>query len=61
MREWLTDRVLGAKSGPGYHARYFQLKKFSEEQRKRWVGERRGAYTRYVDTIGCLEPDLIGY
>ncbi|KAG8715804.1 hypothetical protein FRC11_014799 [Ceratobasidium sp. 423] len=37
----------GAKSGPGYHARYFQLKKFSEDERKRWVHERRGAYTSF--------------
>ncbi|KAJ1302022.1 hypothetical protein OPQ81_000857 [Rhizoctonia solani] len=37
----------GAKSGPGYHARFFQLKKFTEEQRKQWVHQRRGAYTSF--------------
>ncbi|KDN36727.1 hypothetical protein RSAG8_10656, partial [Rhizoctonia solani AG-8 WAC10335] len=37
----------GAKSGPGYHGRYFQLKKFTEDQRKRWISERRGAYTSF--------------
>ncbi|CAE6501183.1 unnamed protein product [Rhizoctonia solani] len=37
----------GAKSGPGYHARFFQLKKFNEDQRKKWVSERRGAYTSF--------------
>ncbi|KAF8734796.1 Etoposide-induced protein 2.4 (EI24), partial [Rhizoctonia solani] len=37
----------GAKSGPGYHARYFQLKRFSQDQRKQWISERRGAYTSF--------------
>ncbi|KAF8755679.1 Etoposide-induced protein 2.4 (EI24), partial [Rhizoctonia solani] len=37
----------GAKSGPGYHARYFQLKRFPQDQRKRWISERRGAYTSF--------------
>jgi len=37
----------GAKSGPGYHARYFQLKRFSEEQRKQYVKQHRGAYTSF--------------
>jgi hypothetical protein len=40
--------LLGAKSGPGYHSRYFQLKKWSEEQSKQHVAQHRGAYTRYV-------------
>ncbi|CAE7187191.1 unnamed protein product [Rhizoctonia solani] len=37
----------GAKSGPGYHARYFQLKKFTDDERKHWVSARRGAYTSF--------------
>jgi len=37
----------GAKSGPSYHERYFQLKRFSEEQRRQYVKERRGAYTSF--------------
>ncbi|CAE6406996.1 hypothetical protein ACGC1H_002280 [Rhizoctonia solani] len=37
----------GAKSGPGYHARYFQLKRFTEDERKRWISKRRGAYTSF--------------
>ncbi|KAG8777921.1 hypothetical protein FRC12_000125 [Ceratobasidium sp. 428] len=37
----------GAKSGPGYHARYFQLKQWSEEQRKQHISQHRGAYTSF--------------
>ncbi|KAF8601541.1 hypothetical protein BDV93DRAFT_413190, partial [Ceratobasidium sp. AG-I] len=37
----------GAKSGPSYHARYFQLKQFSEDQRKQYVKQRQGAYTSF--------------
>jgi len=37
----------GAKSGPGYHSRYFQLKRWSEEQRKQHVSQHRGAYTSF--------------
>ena len=44
----LLGYILGAKSGPSYHERYFQLKNFSEEQRKQYVKQRQGAYTRYV-------------
>jgi len=35
----------GAKTGPGLHERYFQLKKFSQQQRKEQIKKRRGAYT----------------
>ncbi|KAG8747735.1 hypothetical protein FRC10_011864 [Ceratobasidium sp. 414] len=37
----------GAKSGPGYHARYFRLKRWSEEQRKQHISQYRGAYTSF--------------
>ncbi|WVQ84119.1 hypothetical protein IAT38_006264 [Cryptococcus sp. DSM 104549] len=35
----------GLKAGPGYHARYFQLKGFDKEKRQAFVKKRRGAYT----------------
>lgn len=37
----------GAKSGPSYHQRYFQLKKISKEQQAKFIHERRGAYTSF--------------
>ncbi|KAL1412690.1 hypothetical protein Q8F55_000437 [Vanrija albida] len=37
----------GYKSGPGYHARYFQLKGFDKEQREGFVADRRGAYAGF--------------
>lgn len=33
--------------GPAAHARYFDLKKFSPEQRKSYLKQERGAYTAY--------------
>jgi len=38
----------GIKSGPGFHARYFQLKNFDRTRREAFVEARRGAYTAYV-------------
>jgi hypothetical protein len=40
--------LLGVRFGPGYHSRYFQLKKWSEAQRKQHVSQHRNAYTRCV-------------
>ncbi|TDL23745.1 hypothetical protein BD410DRAFT_897353 [Rickenella mellea] len=37
----------GRKSGPSYHARYFQLKEFSHEQREHFVKEHHGAYIAF--------------
>ena len=36
----------GRTTGPGAHARYFQLKGWNSEQRRRHVEEFKGAYTR---------------
>jgi hypothetical protein len=37
--------INGYKSGPGYHARYFQLKGYSKDQKASAINKRRGAYT----------------
>ncbi|KAF8163084.1 hypothetical protein B0H34DRAFT_694074 [Crassisporium funariophilum] len=37
----------GIKSGPGFHARYFQLKGFDSATREAFVEKRRGAYTAF--------------
>jgi uncharacterized protein involved in cysteine biosynthesis len=37
----------GSKAGPTYHNRYFQLKGFNEEQKKRFIHKRRGAYVSF--------------
>jgi uncharacterized protein involved in cysteine biosynthesis len=39
--------INGSKSATGLHARYFQLKGFDVEQSKRFVDDRRGAYTGF--------------
>jgi hypothetical protein len=44
---YTTDRI-GYKAGPGFHARYFQLKGYDKEKRNAAVAKRRGAYTAYV-------------
>ena len=41
----------GRKAGPGAHDRYFQLKGWSSEQRRRHIEEFSGAYTRYVGSV----------
>ncbi|ORY27792.1 hypothetical protein BCR39DRAFT_537237 [Naematelia encephala] len=43
----------GSKAGPGYHARYFQLKGFDSEKRKAAIQKRRGAYTAF-GTVAML-------
>ncbi|ORX41188.1 hypothetical protein BD324DRAFT_613564 [Kockovaella imperatae] len=37
----------GYKSGPGYHARYFQLKGYDRERRQAAINKRRGSYTAF--------------
>ncbi|WWC87068.1 uncharacterized protein L201_001954 [Kwoniella dendrophila CBS 6074] len=37
----------GFKSGPGYHARYFQLKGYDKTKRQELIKKRRGAYTAF--------------
>ncbi|KAK1922928.1 hypothetical protein DB88DRAFT_493169 [Papiliotrema laurentii] len=37
----------GLKAGPGYHARYFQLKGFDKDKRHSAIQKRRGAYTAF--------------
>lgn len=39
--------VNGAKSGPTYHDRYFQLKNFSSKQKETWIEERKASYTAF--------------
>ncbi|ODN75482.1 hypothetical protein L202_06615 [Cryptococcus amylolentus CBS 6039] len=44
----------GYKAGPGYHARYFQLKNYSKEQRQAFVHKRRGAYLTFGTMAALL-------
>ncbi|CAD6579280.1 MAG: hypothetical protein TREMPRED_002441 [Tremellales sp. Tagirdzhanova-0007] len=37
----------GLKAGPGYHARYFQLKGYDKDKRQNAIKKRRGAYTAF--------------
>ncbi|KAJ9113952.1 hypothetical protein QFC19_000148 [Naganishia cerealis] len=37
----------GLKSGPSYHARYFQLKGWDAQKRREVIKKRRGAYTAF--------------
>jgi len=37
----------GYKAGPGYHARYFQLKNYDKSKRQEVIHRRRGAYTAF--------------
>jgi len=39
--------IQGRKSGPSYHARYFQLKGFSDERRNQYIKENQGAYIAF--------------
>ena len=45
----------GYKSGPSYHARYFQLKGMSSEQREKHIEARKGAYTGFGIVAVLLE------
>lgn len=40
--------IPGIKAGPGFHARYFQLKNYDKHAREEYVEKRRGAYTAFV-------------
>ncbi|KAF8197407.1 hypothetical protein BJ912DRAFT_846356 [Pholiota molesta] len=44
----------GIKAGPGFHARYFQLKNYDKRAREEYVGKRRGAYTAFGATALAL-------
>lgn len=44
----------GMHAGPGYHARYYQLKKLSGEERQKSIEKRRGAYTAFGTTTLAL-------
>lgn len=37
--------VQGKRAGPGFHARYFQLKGWNSTQREEWIATNRAAYT----------------
>ncbi|OWZ45806.1 hypothetical protein C356_03065 [Cryptococcus neoformans c45] len=37
----------GYKAGPGFHARYFQLKNFDKDRRQAFIKKRRGAYLMF--------------
>ncbi|THV08065.1 hypothetical protein K435DRAFT_177979 [Dendrothele bispora CBS 962.96] len=49
----------GIKSGPRYHARYFQLKHMDKKDRETSVNERRGAYAASVAVFLPLCESLI--
>ncbi|WVF69993.1 hypothetical protein IAT40_004778 [Kwoniella sp. CBS 6097] len=44
----------GLKAGPGYHARYFQLKGYDKDKRQTFIKKRRGAYTAFGTTAMAL-------
>ncbi|KAI0339643.1 hypothetical protein BDW22DRAFT_1399884 [Trametopsis cervina] len=44
--------INGHRAGPGWHARYFQLKGFNSTQRKEFVDKRRPEYTAFG--VGAL-------
>ena len=48
----------GLKAGPGYHARYFQLKGYDKDKRHAAIQRRRGAYTALVLFRGTTHPSL---
>lgn len=41
----------GRKAGPAAHNRYFQLKGWNSEQKKKHIDEFSGAYTRYISSV----------
>lgn len=45
----------GKKYGPTAHARYFQLKSMSHEEKAKFVEQRRGAYTSFGIVASLLE------
>ncbi|KAG8985010.1 hypothetical protein FRB90_004988, partial [Tulasnella sp. 427] len=44
----------GNKQGPNHHARYFQLKKFNDAQKKEEIRKRRGSYTAFGTAVLAL-------
>jgi hypothetical protein len=44
---------IGRQQGPGFHERYFQLKKFSNKQREEWVKRNVPAYIAF-GTVAVL-------
>ncbi|KAG8950342.1 hypothetical protein FRC04_007784 [Tulasnella sp. 424] len=44
----------GNKQGPNYHARYFQLKRMSDAQKKEEIRKRRGSYTAFGTAVLAL-------
>lgn len=47
----------GKRAGPGWHDRYFQLKRMGVGKRDGFVEKNRGAYTRYVSLPHYLTDD----
>ncbi|KAI9753455.1 MAG: hypothetical protein M4579_005139 [Chaenotheca gracillima] len=45
----------GRNTGPMAHARYFQLKEWSNSQKKEWIHERKAAYTSFGIVAVLLE------
>lgn len=45
------DSYNGYKAGPGFHARYFQLKDFDKDRRQAFIKKRRGAYLMLVSLV----------
>ncbi|KZW03292.1 hypothetical protein EXIGLDRAFT_738050 [Exidia glandulosa HHB12029] len=46
--------IQGRNSGPGFHARYFQLKEMTPNARKSFIEEHRGAYTGFGAAASIL-------
>ncbi|KAG8913003.1 hypothetical protein FRC01_004780 [Tulasnella sp. 417] len=44
----------GNKQGPNHHARYFQLKRMSDEQKKEEIRKKRGSYTAFGTAVLAL-------
>ncbi|TFK42803.1 hypothetical protein BDQ12DRAFT_597801 [Crucibulum laeve] len=49
-----TSHVISIKAGPGFHARYFQLKGLDAQSREAFVEKRKGAYTAFGATALAL-------
>ncbi|KAF4615072.1 hypothetical protein D9613_002851 [Agrocybe pediades] len=51
----------GVKAGPGFHARYFQLKNYDKTTRQSFVEARRGAYTAFgAVAVGLNLVPIVG-
>ncbi|KAF9475683.1 hypothetical protein BDN70DRAFT_908031 [Pholiota conissans] len=52
----------GKKTGPSFHARYFQLKRYDQVTREEYVEKRRGAYTAFGATaLGLNLVPVVGF